>query len=687
MKAMTNTFLNTVCPHDCPSACALEVETHDGVEIGTVRAATDHPYTAGVICAKVSCYRERVHHPDRLKHPLRRIGTKGDGQFEPISWDDALDEVAAAISRANTETGPESVWPYFYAGTMGLVQRDSLIGFQRAGGYSAMTKTICSTISKNGWLAGAGALRGTDGREMAESDLVIMWGTNAVSTQIQAMNLALRAKKERGAKLVTVDPYRTKTAARSDMHLALRPGTDGALACSVMHVLFKEGFADREYLAAYTDCPDRLEAHLESRTPEWAAAITGLSEKQIVEFARLYGRTAKSFIRLGMGFSRSRNGASNLHAVSCLPAITGAWKHRGGGALFSAGGLFKLDKFLIEGSYGAGANPRSLDMCKIGDILTGDNEALLGGPPVKAMLVQNTNPAVVAPESAKVRRGFARNDLFLCVHEQFLTETAAFADIVLPATTFVEHDDLYTAGGHSFLQVGKHVIEPLAEARCNHDVLAGLASRLDLDHPGLAMSSWQVVDQTLKNSGFDGADAVHAVRWVDCQVDFNEAHFLNGFGHADGRFRFAPDWAALGPDHAGLPSLPDHAELIEAANADHPFRLVTAPARSFLNSSFTVCPTSRKNEKWPMVQIHPDDCEDLGIGEGDRVRLGNKRGTVVVNAKPFDGLQRGVIVVEGIWPNRDFEEGNGINTLVGADMVAPGGGAAFHDTAVWIRPA
>lgn len=684
---MTNPFLNTVCPHDCPSACALEVERLDAGRVGAVRAADDNPYTAGVICAKVSCYAERVHHPDRLKQPLRRTGTKSDGRFEPVSWEDALDEVAAAFSNAAEKYGAESVWPYFYAGTMGQVQRDSLIGFQRAGGYSAMTKTICSTISKNGWLAGVGALRGVDGREMAKSDLVIMWGTNAVSTQIQAMNLALRAKKERGAKLVTVDPYRTRTAARSDLHLALRPGTDGALACAMMHVLFKEGFADRDYLQAHTDFPDGLEAHLEGRTPAWAAAITGLAESEIVEFARLYGNTQRSFMRLGLGFSRSRNGASNIHAVSCLPAVTGAWKHRGGGALFMTGGLFNLDKTLIEGNGTAAPKPRSLDMCKIGDILAGDGEALLGGPPVKAMLVQNTNPAVVAPESAKVRQGLTRDDLFLCVHEQFLTETAAFADIVLPATTFLEHDDVYVSYGHSFLQVGRQVIEPLGEARCNHDVLAGLAERLGLDQPGLAMSSWQVIDQTLKASGYEGADAVHAARWIDCQLGFQDAHFLNGFGHPDGKFHFAPDWASLGPDHAGLPGLPDHADLIEVASDEHPFRLVTAPARSFLNSSFTVCPTSRKNEKRPMVQIHPDDCRELGVETGDRVRLGNRRGSVVVNAQPFDGLQKGVVVVEGVWPNRDFEEGHGINTLVGADAVAPGGGAAFHDTAVWVRPA
>ena len=684
---MTEPFVSAVCPHDCAGACALEIERHEDGTIGRVKGATEHPYTAGVLCNKVARYAERVHHPDRLKTPLRRTGPKGSGAFEPIGWDEALDTVAEAFRRAAETHGAESVWPYYYAGTMGLVQRSGIERLRRAGGYSAMGGTICSTIFRSGWTAGTGALWGTPAAEMDESDLIIFWGANPAASNIQLLGKALKARKARGATIVVVDPYRTPTAEQSDLHLAIRPGTDGALACAVMHVLFRDGLADRDYLARHTDCPDRLEAHLQSRSPAWAAAITGVLESAIVDFAHRYGSTRKSFLRLGVGFSRSRNGAVNVHAVSCLPAVTGAWSERGGGALGMTGGVFAIDKTLIEGSDLAVPPARTLDMCRIGDILTGDTDALCGGAPVKAMLIQNTNPAVVAPESAKVRKGLAREDLFLCVHEQFMTETAALADIVLPATTFMEHDDLYTAYGHTYLQVGRHVIEPIAEARCNHDVLAGLAKRLGFTHPGFTMTAWQLVDATLERSGFEGAEAVHAARWVDCGRDFRASHFLDGFGHPDGRFRFAPDWAAIGPNHADLPPLPDHLPITETADTDHPFRMVTAPARHFLNSTFGVSEDSRRREGRPTVLIHSADCANLGVDDGDTVRLGNRRGAVVVHARPFDGLQPGTVVVEGLWRNADFVEGNGINTLTGSDPVLPAGGAAFHDTAVWIRPA
>ena len=326
------------------------------------------------------------------------------------------------------------------------------------------------TLSDTGWIAGVGAKRGVDLREAAEhADLVVIWGGNPVHTQVNVMAHAMAAKK-RGAKLVVVDPYRTATAEKADLHVAPRPGTDGALACAMMHVLFAEGFADWEYLRRYTDCPDDLAAHLQTRTPEWAAAITGLPVATIVEFARLYGRHPKSFIRCHHGFSRSRNGAANMHAVVCLPAVTGAWQHRGGGALYGHTGIYPLDRSLIEGTDVEDKSIRDLDQSRLGPILTGDAEALKGGPAVTAMLVQNTNPAMVCPDLNLVHAGLAREDLFTCVHEQFMTETAAFADVVLPATTFLEHDDFYTASGHTYFQVTRKLIEPLGEARENHFV-------------------------------------------------------------------------------------------------------------------------------------------------------------------------------------------------------------------------
>ncbi|WP_046023080.1 molybdopterin-dependent oxidoreductase [Magnetospira sp. QH-2] len=683
---MTGDFVPAVCPHDCPSACALEVERLEPTEIGRVRGAVDNPYTDGVLCAKVNRYRERTHHPDRLTEPLKRVGPKGEGAFEPISWDVALDTVAAAFQKASETQGPESVWPYFYAGTMGIIQRKGILRLRRLMGYSQMARTICASVSGAGLNAGLGIGKGIDGLEMAECDLAVFWGTNPVSTQIQAMQLALAAKKERGAPLVTVDPYRTRTAALSDMHLMPRPGTDGALACATMHVLFRDGLADREYLERMTDFPADLERHLESRSPEWAAAITGLEATEIEAFAQLYGRTKKSFLRLGNGFTRQRNGAANLHAVTCLPAITGAWQHKGGGLLMSSGAAFSLNVDRVEGLDQPDKPARILDMSRIGDVLLGDTEALCGGPPVTAMLMQNVNPAAVAPELDKVRAGLAREDLFLCVHEQFLTDTAKMADIVLPATSFVEHDDIYTSYGHCYLQASRQIIEPVGESRSNHRVIGGLLSRLGADHPSNAMSAEDLADLVLKDSGQqNGLDGVTKDRWVDCRESFEDGHFLNGFGHPDGKFRFAPKWDEIGPDHAAMPRLPDHMDVLEKTDDSHPFRLVTAPARNFLNSSFSETETSRKAEKRPTLLIHPEDCAVLSLEEGSRVRLSNKRGEVTLHAKPFDGLQQGVVVVESIWPASAFEDGRGINTLVGSDPVPPAGGAAFHDIAIKVE--
>lgn len=684
---MTSNFVPSTCPHDCPSTCALEIEKLDDYTIGKVRGAKGNDYTQGVVCAKVSAYRERAHNPNRLSHPLRRVGPKGEGKFERISWDEALDETAAQFQKATDEFGAESVWPYYFAGTMGLVQRDGINRLRNVFGYSRQEMTICTLLPWTGWVAGTGSMWGTDPRELADSDLIIVWGGNPVSTQVNVMTHIAKARKTRGAKLIVIDPYRTPTAEAADIYLPVKPGTDGALACAVMNVLFAEGFADEDYLAKYTDKPDQLRQHLSSKTPAWASQITGLSEEQIVDLARLYGQTKKSFIRVGYGFARSRNGSANLHAVSCLPAITGAWKYKGGGALHSNSGIYDIDQTLIMGTDHEDTSIREMDMSRIGAVLTGEEKDLFGGPPVKAMLIQNMNPAEVAPDTNKVLKGLTREDLFTVVHEQFMTDTAKYADIVLPATMFVEHDDMYKGGGHMYLQVARKVIEPYAECRSNHEVNSALGQRLGSDHPGFHMSAWEMIDQTLKASGLPGAEEVADMRWLDCSKEYDVANYINGFSHPDGKFRFSPDWAAHGDTQGLMPSLPDHQEIIDKATTEHPFRMVTAPARRFLNSSFTASPSSIAKEGRPTVLVHPDVCSELGLEEGSRIRLGNKQGSVVVHLRPFDGLQKDVIVVEGIWPNKAFEEGIGINALVSADRGAPAGGAVFHDTAVWMRAA
>jgi anaerobic selenocysteine-containing dehydrogenase len=679
----------SACPHDCPSTCALEVERLGPDRIGKVRGGRHNPYTAGVICAKVARYADRVHHPDRLTQPMLRVGEKGVGRaaFRPIGWEDALDLLAERFLQAAQRHGPETVFPYFYAGTMGLVQRDGIERLRHVMGYSRQASTICVALADAGWTAGAGVKRGLDGREIGDADLVVMWGGNPVNTQVNVMTHIARARKERGAKLIVIDPYRTGTAEQADLHLMLRPGTDGALAAAVIHVLFRDGFADRAYMARYTDAPQELERHVATRTPDWAAAITGLDPQEIERFAHLYGSTRRSFLRLGYGFTRSRNGAANMHAASCLPAVTGAWQHPGGGALYSNSGMYRLDRSLIEGLDRLDPSVRRLDQSRLGPILTGDKRDLGDGPPVTALLVQNTNPMMVCPEHIKVREGFSRPDLFVAVHEQFMTETAMMADLVLPATTFLEHDDFYIASGHTFLQVGRKAIEPVGQARSNHDLLCGLAQRLGADHPGFRMSAWEIIEATFAASGLPDPATVYEQGGLDCAPDFETRHFLNGFGHPDGKFRFRPDWSGLGPGHERMPALPDHMPVIEEADPDHPFRLVTAPARSFLNSTFTETAASRAREGRPTALVHPQDCARLGIVEDSLVRLSNRRGSVLVHARPFGGLQPGVLVVESIWPNGAFVGGIGINALTSADPGYPAGGAVFHDTAVALAKA
>ncbi len=684
----------SACPHDCPSTCALDVELIDERTIGRLHGAKDNDYTAGVICAKVARYAEREHHKDRLLLPLRRTGAKGSGTFAPISWDDALDLVAEKFVQAEQRYGAESVWPYYYAGTMGLVMRDGINRLRHAKKYSGFHSSICVNPAYAGFAAGVGTIAGVDPREMAKSDLVVIWGTNAVSTQVNVMTHAIRARKERGAKIAAVDIYMNGTMVQADLPVLVKPGTDGALACAVMHCLFRDGKADWDYLDKYTDAPRELEAHLATRGPKWASEITGTPLETIEEFARLIGENKRSFFRLGYGFSRSRNGAANMHAASCIAAVTGAWQLEGGGAFHINADIFKLDKTIIEGLDVWDRSVRMLDQSRIGAILTGDAEALRGGPPVTAMIVQNTNPLSVCPDQNKVKQGFAREDLFVCVHEQFMTETAKMADLVLPATTFLEHDDVYRGGGHQYIILGPKLVEPPGEARNNHEVIAALAKRLGAKHRGFTMSPRELIDQMLQVSKRGTLAELEANRWLDCQPPFRQAHFLDGFPWPGGKFRFKPDWKNVpfrSPYNAGpveqMPKLPDHWTSIEEADGEHPFRLATSPARGFLNSTFNETPTSLAQEKRPTVMIHPDDAKALGIGDGDYVVLGNRRGQVRLHARLFDGVRRGVLIAESIWPNSAYADGCGINSLTGADSIAPYGGAAFHDNKVWLRRA
>ncbi|MER0238183.1 molybdopterin oxidoreductase family protein [Fulvimarina sp. MAC8] len=698
-KPLPASLGHSACPHDCPSTCALDVEIGVDGRVGRVRGARENSYTAGVICAKVARYAERLYHPHRLMNPLQRVGEKGGGDWRAICWEDALDLIAERFVSAEQRFGSETVWPYFYAGTMGLIQRDGIKRLTHAKRYSNQFSSICTNMAWTGWAMGAGALRGADPREIAKSDCVVIWGTNAVATQVNVMTHAAKARKDRGAKIVVIDIYDNATMQQADLALKLKPGTDAALACALMHIAFRDGTADRAYLERYTDDPAGLEFHLKTRGPDWASGITGLSVDEIEAFATLIGATKRTFFRLGYGFTRQRNGTAAMHAALSVPAVYGHWQYEGGGAFHSNSGIFGVDSSLATGAEHLDPSIRHLDQSRLGAVLAGEADALHGGPPVTAMLVQNTNPANVCPDQRKVVAGLKREDLFLAVHEQFMTDTAKLADLVIPATMFLEHDDIYRGGGQSHIVLGPKLVEPPETVRTNHFVVEELAKRLGVaDRTGFGLTERDLIDDLLVRSNLerDFSD-LSDDKWIDKAVSFDEAHFLNGFGFGDGKFRFRPDWTGtpapnrppesigvLG-EHRRLPTFPDHVELIEIGDAEHPYKLATSPARQFLNSTFAETKGSREREGGPVLMVHPDDAAREGLEEGTVVRIGNPRGEVRLAVKIADAVKPGVLVHEGLWANSDFLDGEGINTLTGADPVAPYGGVAFHDTKVWLR--
>lgn len=678
----------SACPHDCPSACVLEVERLSATRIGRVRGSAAYDYTAGTCCAKVARYAERVHHPDRLSHPLLRVGAKGEGRFVRIGWEEALDRVAEGFRAAAATHGPQAVWPYHSGGTLGVLSRWGIDRLRHVMGYSRQRSTICITPAEMGWKAGVGAARGTDPRRIQQARLILMWGGNPVSTQVNLMHHVQQARR-RGATFVVVDAYRSPSVEAADIGVVLRPGTDAALALAMMAIAFEAGAADRTFLARHTDFDAAMERHIRAHTPEWAAGITGVPAEEIRRLGALYAGERRMFLRAGVGFTRHRNGAATMHAVSCLPAVTGAWDAEGGGGFFYALDGWGLDTRLAWASDRIDPAVRVLDQSRIGTVLAGEREALCGGPPVAAMLIQNANSAEVAPDSALVRRGLAREDLFLAVHEQFLTPTARFADVVLPATTFLEQDDIIMGLGHTALTVAPQVIAPHAEARSNHAVVQGLAARLGAEHPGFGMDAIGILDATLRLSGHAGGwEAAKAAGFLPVANAIPGGDDFAGFPHADGRFRFRPDWAALGPYGAAMPAVPSFwEEPLELPDADHPFRLITPPARSYLNTSFTETPGSRTREGAPALRMHPADAARLGLADGARIRMGNRRGALTLALRLFEGVQPGVVALEGISPSEQFPEGIGVNALVGGDPVPPAGGVAFHDTAVWVSAA
>ena len=674
----------SACPHDCPSTCILEIQ-HDKKNIYKVRGNKFNSYTKGVICSKVSRYPERTHNKKRLTEPLIRIGKKGEGSFKKISWNNALELISKKFKSIIKTYGSEAIWPYYYAGTMGLVQRDGINRFRHYFDFSGQYSTICTTLAATGWLAGTGSLRGTDPREVVHSKVIIMWGGNPASTQVNFMKHIQEARKKNNAFFIVVDPYLNKTAKLADLHIKVRPGTDGALACAIMHKILKFKKEDCEYLKKFTKDYKLLSSHLVKKTPEWAENISGVPVKIINQFSDILCKNSPSYFRLGYGFSRQRNGSFNMHAVSCIPTLLGSWRHKGGGAFYNNSDIYNINKDTIEGLRFKKNNIRVLDQSRIGPILNNEKDSLEGGGSVKGLFIQNTNPLVVAPETLKVRKGFLREDLFTCVHEQFMTETAKYADILLPATSFVEHNDIYISGGHQHLTYGPKLIKSLGKSWSNNKLINALGQKLGSKNNCFQLTEKEIINITLKKSKLETIEKLKKKEYLDLQPPYRESHFLNGFGHKDKKFHFSPRWKKNDEKFNKLYNLPDHYNLIESTSKKYPFKLITAPAHNFLNSSFTEIKTSRDNEIKPTIKIHSSDLKKLGCKSNEIVIIGNKRGKIRIHTEEFNGILPGTTVVEGIWPNEYFLDNIGINALVSADSPEPAGGAVFHDIAIWIK--
>jgi anaerobic selenocysteine-containing dehydrogenase len=677
--------MQSVCPHDCPSCCRLEVAVEDGRLVRVTGAA--HPFTQRVICGKVREYAERVHSPLRVTRPLRRAGPKGSGRFEPVAWDTAIAEIADRWRAVIAAHGAEAILPFSYAGSMGQVQYHAGHALFHALGASLLDRTICIATAYAGWRATVGAVTGNDSEQMVGADLVVLWGLNAAYSTVNVMTLVKQARA-RGAWIVAVDPYRTPTAQQADEHLPVRPGTDGALALAVMHVLVAEDMVDRDYLARATVGFEALARHVADWPPERAAAITGVPAEVILAFARRYGATRASFLRIGIGISRHDNGGMTCRTLACLPALTGAYAHPHGGALLSSGGAAGLALGVLERTdLLPRPAPRMINMIQLGRVLTDASLA----PPIKALYVYSSNPAAVCPNQARVLHGLAREDLFTVVHEQVMTDTAQWADLVLPATTSMEHEDLYRSYGQFYLQLARPVLPPVGEARSNWETCGALARAL-----GVAEAHYARSPETLIREMLAGGDApVRGITYEQLREDGSvRLHlprpympFADGAPTASGKVELYSERLA----RRGLPAMPTWVPLTEGpANAPliarYPLQCIVPPNRFFLNSSFSQSARLRRRQGTPTVMLAPADAAARGIVDGDTVRVESARGSAAFTARVTDATRAGVVVIEGIWWHRFHPGGRGVNMLTDDRTTDMGGGPAFHSNLVEVTP-
>jgi anaerobic selenocysteine-containing dehydrogenase len=672
------------CPHDCPDTCALHVTVQGppGQE-RVIRMAGDpgHPPTHGVLCTKVSRYAERTYQHDRVLTPLKRVGRKGEGRFAPCSWDEALDDITTRL-QAIAARNPEAVLPYSYAGTMGLVQGDGMgARFFHRMGASLLDRTICSMAGGEALIATYGAKVGMHVEQYAHSQLILIWGSNPITSSVHFWTFAQQAKRA-GARLICIDPRRTETAEKCHQHIALLPGTDGALALALMHELVTQDWLDHDYIAQHLEDWPLLRERALQWPPERAAAVCGITAEEIRGLARDYAKTPPAAIRLNYGMQRVRGGGSAARLISLLPCLIGAWRHPAGGLLLSASGSFrhaKRDAWLQRPDLLAGRTPRTINMSTIGDDLLREASPAFG-PKIEAIVVYNSNPVAVAPENGKVARGFAREDLFTVVLEHFLTDTADHADYVLPATTQLEHWDAHMAYGHVYAMLNRPAIAPVGLAKSNAEIFRLLAARM-----GYAEACFQDSDEAMSLGAFDPAqvdlDEIQARGWS--RLPIADAPFAHGgFPTPSGKARVRPPGLDV-PDHLpnyeSVQSTPDLARRF-------PLAMISPPARHFLNSTFVNVESLQKAEREPLVEIHPQDAAPRGIADGSVVQVFNDRGTYVAKAAVSERARPGVVNGLGVWWRKLGMNGTNVNELTHQRLTDIGRAPVFYDCLVDVRP-
>lgn len=691
---MSITQVRAACPHDCPDTCALLITVEDGVALD-VRGDPEHPTTAGVLCTKVSRYVERTYSPDRVLYPMRRVGKKGEGQFERISWDQALDEIATRLKLISARD-PEAILPYSYCGTMGLVQGEAMsMRFFNKIGASLLDRTICATAGFTGYKYTVGASIGTDMEQFQDAKLIIIWGGNPIASNLHFWMRAQEAKR-RGAKLIAIDPYRSLTAEKCHQHIALLPGTDAAFALGLMHVLIAENLLDHDYIARHTLGFEELKERAAEWTPERTAETCGVTAAEVVDLARLYGNTALRgepvAIRCNYGVQRARGGGMAVRNMSCLPALVGAWRHAAGGIQLSTSGSFPVNKAKLQRpDLLAGRTPRTINMTTIGDDLLKPASAQFG-PQVEAVIVYNANPLAIAPDSAKVQQGFEREDLFTVVLEQFQTDSADYADILLPATTQLEHVDAHLAYGHLYMMANNAAIAPMGEAKPNSEIFRLLAARMGLTDPCFLESddelAAQAFDKTHTRAIHFDWESLKQKGWQ--KLNMPDAPFAEGgFPTPSGKCEFYS--ATMAND--GLDPLPAYIPPYESVASNpalakkYPLAMISPPARNFLNSTFVNVQSLRATEGEPHLDIHPNDAAARGIVHGDMARIFNDRGSFVAKARVTEKARPGLVVGLSIWWKKLSKDGKNANEVTSQRLTDMGRAPTFYDTLVQVEKA